>query len=176
MAGRLLLLHVRVSCMDEQDRRGIANREALPATGDRTNSGSSGFASGAADARGGAKRHRWDAAEKVAIVLESFQSRKPNIEICRQYDISEPSLYKWRNLFVDGGKMLLESGGRSRLSAISAQNQQLRDALAELAIVNRRLRTRHLKSARHAGSPVVTDLFRDVRGEQVPKPGTTSKR
>jgi transposase-like protein len=86
------------------------------------------------------KRH-WSAEQRVQVVLESLRGKQPNTQICRRYEISEPTLYKWRQLFLEGGKAFLSGAGPASVQRIAEENQQLREMLLDLSLAYHRLRS-----------------------------------
>jgi len=95
------------------------------------------------------RKRLWSAEQRVQIVLESLRGKDPNRQICRRYEISEPTLYKWRQLFLEGGKAFLSGAGPATVQRIAEENQQLREMLLDLSIAYHRLRTNRSK----AGEP-----------------------
>ena len=92
----------------------------------------------AADDTGLSRRRAWSAEQRLEIVLQSFRGTEPNTEICRRNHISEPTLYKWRQLFLNGGKSFLADTGAG-VRALVEENQQLKEMLVDLSSAYRRL-------------------------------------
>jgi len=59
--------------------------------------------------------------EKLSIVLEGLKDGSSVVELCRKYAVSQSQYYRWRDLFIDGGKRALET---NRISAPEMQLQQ----------------------------------------------------
>lgn len=88
--------------------------------------------------KGSSARRQWNVDQKVRIVIESLKSAEPNVKICRRYGISEPTLYKWRQQFFDGGKMYLSGTTRPSQADLATENRHLKEVIAEtlLALEN----------------------------------------
>lgn len=69
--------------------------------------------------------------ERAAIVL-AYLGGTPAAELVRRHQISEATLNKWRDKFIQGGQAALLNGRRSNeASAAEQENQQLKEALAD---------------------------------------------
>ena len=73
------------------------------------------------------------AEEKTAIVLSLLRGDATAAELCRRHGVSEDTLGKWRERFLNAGEAAL-AGGRTKdipTSLLEHENQALKDALAE---------------------------------------------
>jgi putative transposase len=70
--------------------------------------------------------------EKLGIVLE-FLRGTPASELCRKHGMSEGTLNKWRDRMLAAGTAAL-SGKRILENPLEAENQQLKEALADLTL------------------------------------------
>ena len=84
------------------------------------------------------------AAKKLEVVLRLLRREESASKLARRYGISEQSLYRYRDAFLDGGKQALEGG---KLVSEGQQVRQLKQELAdrdqvigELTIANRILK------------------------------------
>lgn len=94
------------------------------------------------------KRHtrkRYNAEEKIRIVLEGLKGESSIAEICRREGINPNVYYKWSKDFLEAGKKRL-SGDTVReatsteVSDIRKENDQLKALVAELSLKNRVLK------------------------------------
>ena len=69
------------------------------------------------------KRRRFSSDFKLQCVLDMISGRKSPAQICREHNISESSLSRWRQQFIEGAPKIFENGS----SAISAEAQRISD-------------------------------------------------
>jgi transposase len=63
----------------------------------------------------GKKSKRSDA-EKLEAVLMLLRKQEPASVLARRYGVSDPTLYRWRDEFLEGGKAALAEGGKAALA------------------------------------------------------------
>ena len=86
------------------------------------------------------QRRIWSVEEKAAVVMESLRGKDSNIAICRRYQISEPTLYKWRQVFLEGGRQRLAAPQGDSTTALLEENRRLKELISSLALGGKRLR------------------------------------
>jgi len=80
--------------------------------------------------------------EKAAIVMALLSGTSAS-ELVRKHAISESALSKWRTRFIEGGRSALAVNRRTVSgadSALEAENQQLKEALANAVVQNELLK------------------------------------
>jgi transposase len=90
-------------------------------------------------------RKRYNAEEKIRIVLEGLKGEKSIAEICRREGINPNVYYKWSKDFLEAGKKrLLGDTEREATSTevidLKKENDQLKALVAELSLKNRVLK------------------------------------
>lgn len=64
-------------------------------------------------------------------------------ETCKQHGIEPKTYYRWKNMFLEGGKQALagESGEQdTRARELEAENKRLKELVADLSIENHLLK------------------------------------
>jgi transposase len=90
-------------------------------------------------------RKRYNAEEKIRIVLEGLKGEVSIAEICRREGINPNIYYKWSKEFLEAGKKrLLGDTVREATSTevvdLKKENEQLKALVAELSLKNRVLK------------------------------------
>ena len=67
------------------------------------------------------KRRRFTPEFKLQCVLDMLSGRKNPAQICREHNLSESSLSRWRNQFVERAPKIFENGS----SFESAESQRI---------------------------------------------------
>jgi transposase-like protein len=83
--------------------------------------------------------------KRVTAVLALLRKEEPAAQIARRHGISEPTLYRWRDEFVAGGKASLAGqGGDAALTREMAKLQRevesREQVIGELTVANRILK------------------------------------
>lgn len=83
--------------------------------------------------------------EKIRVVLEGLRGEVSVAELCRREGIAESLYYKWAKDFLEAGKARLAGDTQrqatsSEVSDLRAENEQLKQAVAELLLKNRVLK------------------------------------
>ena len=82
--------------------------------------------------------------QRLEVVLALLRREEPAATLARRYGISEPTLYRYREQFLEGGKASLADGKRGKADPRDEQIQKLQKDLSkrdqvigELTIANR---------------------------------------
>jgi transposase len=93
----------------------------------------------------GKKSKRSDA-EKLEAVLMLLRKQEPASVLARRYGVSDPTLYRWRDEFLEGGKAALanhknaKNGTLQRVAELERQVAERDRVIGELTIANRVLK------------------------------------
>ena len=66
---------------------------------------------------------------KIVKILREYEAGKTASEVCREYGISQSTLYNWKKKY--GG---MEASDLKKLKALEKENQKLKRMYAELAL------------------------------------------
>ena len=97
-------------------------------------------------------RRTYSAEEKIRIVVEGLRGEQTIAELCRREGIAESLYYSWSKEFMEAGKARLAGNTRRQASSsevdeLCQENEQLKQAVAELLLQNRVLKKSVLGSA-----------------------------
>ena len=90
-------------------------------------------------------RRKWNAEEKIRIVLEGLRGEDSIAELCRREGLSPNLYYKWSKEFLEAGKARLtgdtkRQANSSEVDGLRQENEQLKQVVAELFLKNRVLK------------------------------------
>ena len=90
-------------------------------------------------------RRKFNAEEKIRIVLAGLRGEDSIAEICRREGIHQNLYYKWSKEFLEAGKKRLtgdteREAGSNEVKALRTESAQLKEALAEVLLENRLLK------------------------------------
>lgn len=81
-------------------------------------------------------RKRWSIEEKASIVLEMIKGEDSVMETCQQHQVSLTQAYRWRDLFLEGGKALLQDRRRSEAKdPLIEENRRLKELVGSLSLI-----------------------------------------
>jgi len=88
---------------------------------------------------------RYNAEEKIRIVLEGLRGEISIAELCRKEGIHANVYYKWSKDFLEAGKKrlngdIIREATSNEVSEIRQENTQLKELVAELSLKNRILK------------------------------------
>lgn len=90
-------------------------------------------------------RRKHSAEEKIRIVIEGLRGEDTIAELCRREGIAQSLYYKWSKEFLEAGKSRLAGDIKRQASSgevddLRRENEQLKQAVAELLLQNRVLK------------------------------------
>ena len=90
-------------------------------------------------------RRKYNAEEKIRIVLEGLRGEESIAELCRRESINPNMYYKWSKEFLEAGKARLtgdtkRQASSSEVTDLRQENEQLKQVVAELLLKNRVLK------------------------------------
>ena len=90
-------------------------------------------------------RKKYNAEEKISIILEGLRGEESIAAICRREGINPNLYYRWSKEFLEAGKKRLLGDTRREatsheVSDLRQENDQLKQLVAELSLKNRVLK------------------------------------
>jgi transposase-like protein len=89
------------------------------------------------------KRNELNVTNRIEAVLALLRREEPAAKIARRFGISEPTLYRYRDQFLEGGKAALANGRRGKTDPRDQELEQLKKdvvrrdrVIGELTIAN----------------------------------------
>ena len=78
----------------------------------------------------------WTPEEKIRIVLELMNTSTTLADLSRKYSVNPNLIYKWKEKFIDGGRLALSGGIRDPASEKDAEIEMMKKLIGELTIAN----------------------------------------
>jgi transposase len=99
-------------------------------------------------------RRKYNAEEKIRIVLEGLRGEESIAELCRQEGINPNLYYKWSKEFLEAGKSRLTGDTKrqatsSEVEDLRQENEALKQVVAELLLKNRVLKKSQMSASAH---------------------------
>jgi transposase len=74
--------------------------------------------------------------EKVQIVLAGIKAEKSIARICRDYEITQTTYYRWRDQFLEAAKEAFRGKKRSNNKSLKNKIDQLQKTIGKLTVEN----------------------------------------
>ena len=93
-----------------------------------------------------ARKSKLSAHQRQEVVLMLLRREEPAAALARRYGVSENTLYKWREQFLEGGRAALANGngvrdaGSRRIQELERELGERDRVVGELTIANRILK------------------------------------
>ena len=81
-------------------------------------------------------RRKWSASEKLRIVMSGLDRGTNLSELCRQEGINVNQYYQWKKQLQSSAKEIFEKQTTSQEAQLVADNQRLRNVIAEITTEN----------------------------------------
>ncbi|MDG7046542.1 MAG: transposase [Nitrososphaerota archaeon] len=78
----------------------------------------------------------WTPEEKIRIVLELMNTSTTLADLSRKYSVNPNLIYKWKEKFIDGGRLALSGGIRDPAREKDAEIETMKKLIGELTIAN----------------------------------------
>jgi transposase len=90
-------------------------------------------------------RRKFNSEEKIRIILEGLRGEDSIANICRKEGIAPSIYYKWSKAFLEAGMRQLSGdtireASRNEIADLRGENEQLKQLVAELSLMNRTLK------------------------------------
>lgn len=79
------------------------------------------------------KKRNIDLETKIAVVLEGLRGETSISKLCRNYQISDVTYYKWRDKFLEGGKRAFLDGDSGETSHFEKKASELERIIGKQA-------------------------------------------
>lgn len=84
-------------------------------------------------------RRRFSAEDKIRVVMEGIRGEDPVSVLCRREGLTSSIYYRWLKDFMEAGKQrlrgdTLREAGRDEVKALKAENERLKQLVAEYAL------------------------------------------
>ena len=94
------------------------------------------------------KRSKLSVTEQRDVVLMLLRKEESAAVLARRYGVSEGTLYRWRDLFLQGGQQALQNGKpgtnpqEQRIKELEREIEKREQVIGEITIANRILKKR----------------------------------